>query len=161
MFFINSDIIIEQKDWDIEACKLLDNEKIGIVGLAYHPLHWDKTGHFHIQQKSDVPVLSESVQGAFFGVKDTLFNQLIRDDNSIFDENFKFAQYEETDLCFRVRKMNYQIYWLNVAHVHDHARSATKQHNYHLNDEIKNIDDFKKNTERNRILFVEKHKDIL
>jgi O-antigen biosynthesis protein len=161
VFFINSDIIIEEQDWDLKMIEILNQENTGITGCAYHPLIWDANGNFHIQPLSNIPVKSQSVQGAFFGVHKDLFDKLIDNDNFIFDENFKYAQYEETDLCFRIRKKGYNVMWQPIKHVHDHNNSSTKKNGYHLNDEIKNITDFKNNSEKNKKLLVEKHKDIL
>lgn len=158
VFFINSDIIIKEKYWDLKMVEMLDQNQfnVGIVGCAYHPLKWDDRGNFHIQPLVNYPVESESVQGAFFGIHKNLFDELMRED-FIFDEEFKYAHYEETDLCFRIRKMGYKIYWLPVEHVHDHHNSATKRNGYNLNDEIKNQADFKANSERNKQLLVKKH----
>ena len=161
VFFINSDIIVQEFMWDEKLISILEQENTGVVGCAYHPLKWDKNGNFHIQPKSNKVVESESVQGAFFGVHSNLFNQLMRDDGCILDENFKYAQYEETDLCFRIRKAGYKVCWMDIRHIHDHNHSSTKINGYHLNDEIKDINDFKRNVERNKMLFVEKHKDVL
>lgn len=161
VFFINSDILIKEEDWDLKFMTAFTDEKVGIVGCAYHPLKWDKNGNFHIQQIPKEPVESESVQGAFFAIRGELFRKLLKQDGYIFDENFKYAHYEETDLCFRVRKMGYKIMWIPVNHEHRHNQSSTKQNGYCLNDEIKNIDDFRKNSERNKQLLVKKHSDIL
>lgn len=163
VFFINSDIIIVEKAWDLKMCEILDQThlNVGIVGCAYHPLRWDSNGNFHILPIVDHLVESESVQGAFFGINKKLFYELMSEDGFIFDENFKYAQYEETDLCFRIRKKGYSIYWIPINHIHDHHHSSVKKNGYHLNDEIKNINDFKKNTEKNKQLLIEKHKDFL
>lgn len=161
VFFINSDIIIEEQDWDLKFIEVMEKDNVGIAGCAYHPLNWDKNGNFHIQPIPNEPVESESVQGAFFAIKGKLFKELLKNDKYIFDENFKYAHYEETDLCFRVRKMGYKIYWIPIKHTHDYNNSATKKNNFHLNDEIKNMNDFKMNSEKNKQLFIQKNKDLL
>lgn len=159
--FINSDIVIQEKNWNEKFEKIFEDKTVGIVGCAYHPLKWTKDGQFHIQLITDHAVESESVQGAFFAINGELYKCLIEKDDYVFDEQFKYAQYEETDLCFRVRKMNYKVYWLPLKHLHEHNKSATKINGYHLNDEIKNINDFKANSERNKQLFIKRHMNFL
>jgi GT2 family glycosyltransferase len=125
--------------------------------VAYHPLKWSKDGKFQIQKISNVPVESESVQGAFFSIPFEILQTIKSKDGFWFDENFKFAHYEETDLCFRVIDLGYKCYWFPLLHKHLHDSSATKKNGYNLSDEIKNIDDFKKNSEKNRQLLYNKH----
>lgn len=156
--FINSDIYIQEDKWDEKFKECFKDHSVAICGAAYHPLSWDKNGNFHIQPLASHPVESESVQGAFFALR---YNIALEIGLPIFDEAFKFAQYEETDLCFRVRKLGYKVMWIPVSHIHDHNNSSTKKNGYHLSDEIKNIDDFKKNAENNKKLLLKKHGDFL
>lgn len=155
--FINSDIVVEEKDWDSKLLIYLNAGAAGVVGCAYHPLKWDKNGKFHIQPIPQGPVESESVQGAFFATKTKILKQLYTNDGCYFDEAYKYAHFEESDLCLRVINLGYKCLWVPISHIHDHNHSATKANGYHLNDEIKNIDDFKANSERNRQLLFKKH----
>ena len=157
VFFINSDIVIDENDWDLKFEKMFENKKVGIVGCAYHPLVWSKDGRFKIQPMSQVPVQSESVQGAFFAIPVEMLKRVKARDNCYFDENFKYAHYEETDLCFRVMGFDLECWWVPCKHLHLHDKSATKSNGYRLNDEIKNINDFKANSEKNRLLLFKKH----
>jgi GT2 family glycosyltransferase len=159
VFFINSDIVVEENNWDLKFQSVL-KDGVGIAGCAYHPLKWTREGRFQIQPLSDVPVESESVQGAFFSIPYSVLGKIHSVDGFYFDEKFKFAHYEETDLCFRVMKLGYKCMWLSVRHLHLHNNSATKKNGYKLSDEIKNIDDFKANSEKNRVLLFEKHSDF-
>jgi len=161
IIFINSDIIIEEEKWDEKFSKVLNSDNVGIAGCAYHPLIWTKSGDFKIQPLATEPVESQSVQGAFFGMHGLIIQKIVLQDKFLFDENFKFAQYEETDLCFRIRKMGLKVIWFPLKHVHDYNHSGTKTNNYQLSDEIRNYEDFKNNVQRNKALFIEKHKDIL
>lgn len=153
--FINSDIIIKEKHWDLKFESILNQEKVGIAGVAYHPLKWGKNGCFHIQPKPDRLVESESVQGAFFGVKKEILDKV-----GGFDENFKMAHYEETDLCFRIMNIGLKCMWMPLDHEHDFTKSATIMHGYKLCDEIQNKNEFRVNSEKNRKLLLEKHKEF-
>lgn len=158
IFFINSDIIVEERNWDSKLIDVLSREDVGVVGCAYHPLKWSRDARFHIQPIVDHAVESESVQGAFFGIKMKTTYELF---GIVFDENFKFAHYEETDLQFRIIQLGYKCYWVPVKHVHDHNKSATKANGYKLCEDIQNEQQFKANSERNRQLLFLKHKDWL
>jgi len=50
--------------------------------------------------------------------------------------------------------------WFPLEHEHLHNSSATKKNGYNLCDEIKNINEFKANTEKNKQLLRLKHKDF-
>jgi hypothetical protein len=134
---------------------MLDQPNVGVVGCAYHPLVWDKNGCFRTLPKPNQPVESESVQGAFFGIKKAVLDKV-----GGFDENFKFAHYEETDLCFRVMKLGLKCIWFPLEHEHDFTKSATIMHGYKLCDEIQNKNEFRVNSEKNRKLLLEKHKEF-
>jgi len=157
VIFINSDILIEEKFWDSKFDVLLSGLNVGIIGPAYHPLRWNKDGRFQIQAKTTEPVESESVQGAFFGIRYSVLDTVIKKDGFVFDENFKFAHYEETDLCFRIMNLGYKCLWFPCAHQHLHNSSGTKKNGYKLSDEIQCEADFKMNSERNRQLLMRKH----
>jgi GT2 family glycosyltransferase len=159
IFFINSDIIVEENEWDIKLIEVLKREDVGIVGCAYHPLKWTKDARFQIQPIPEIPVESESVQGAFFGIKTEITEELIENGQPIFDEEFKFAHYEETDLQFRIIQLGYKCFFVPCKHIHDHNKSATKCNGYKLNSEIQNEQQFKMNSERNRQRLLEKHKE--
>ena len=160
LFFINSDIIINEKNWDKKVISELDKNNVGIVGCTYHPLKWDKFGKFYIQQKTEQSVESETVQGSLFTIKYTVLEIEYEKNKTYFDENFKFAHYEETDLQLRIMKLGFKCIWLDIDHIHDHNHSATKKNNFKLSDEIQNESDFKKNSEKNRQLLFSKHKDF-
>lgn len=159
VFFINSDIVIEEENWDLKF-KQLFQENIGVIGCAYHPLLWNRDGRFQIQAKTTYPVESESVQGAFFSIPFNLLLEVQKRDGFWFDENFKFAHYEETDLQFRIMKMGHKCIWFPLSHQHLHSKSATKSNGYKLSDEIQNEQQFKANSEKNRQLLYNKHIDF-
>lgn len=159
VFFINSDIVIEESGWDLKY-EILFKENVGIIGCAYHPIKWNKLGRFQIQEKTDCPLESESVQGAFFSIPFNLLLEVQKKDGFLFDENFKFAHYEETDLQFRIMKMGYKCIWFPLLHTHLHSKSATKSNGYKLSDEIQNEQQFKANSEKNRQLLYNKHIDF-
>jgi len=154
--FINSDIIISEQNWDEKYKETLDIDNVGVVGCAYHPLYWSRDGRFKILPLSDSIVESESVQGAFFGIKKVLLDVMKDNDGCYFDENFRFAHYEETDLCFRIMKFA-KCMWMPLKHIHDHHHSSTKKNGFKLNSEIQNEQQFKANSERNRQLLLRKH----
>lgn len=156
--FINSDIIVKQKNWDIGFLDYLQQENVGIVGCAYHPLTWDRLGNFFIHPSS-VATESQTVQGAFFATKKTILDQLFATDGFYFDEGFKYAHYEEADLQLRIMKLGYKCWWLPIDHIHDHNNSATKKNGYHLNNEIMGVEDFKANSLKNRQYLLKKHPD--
>jgi len=153
VFFINSDIVIEEKNWDIKLTELKDS----ITGSAYHPLRWSKDARFQIQPIPTTPVESESVQGAFFSIPFHILEEVKERDGCWFDENFKFAHYEETDLQLRIMQLGYKCYWVPIKHVHLHNSSSTKSNGYKLCDEIQNEQQFKANSEKNRQLLLKKH----
>lgn len=156
VIFINSDIEIQEQDWDEKFVELFKNKTIGVAGCAYHPLSWTKDARFQIKPISKTPVLSEGVQGAFFGVKWEILKK-VKENDMWFDEGFFFAQYEEMDLQFRIIDLGLKCVWFNLAHLHKHNNSATKKNGYKLSKDIKNIDDFKANAERNRLRLIQKH----
>jgi len=156
--FINSDIIIKERHWDLKFQDMLDQPNVGVVGCAYHVLSWDKTGHFKINQQITETSESEGVQGAFFGVKKCNLDKIFQKDLYWFDENFKYAQYEEIDLQWRVQYLGLKCLWTPIDHSHDHHHSATKAHRYRICDEIQNEKQFKENAEKNRQLLLKKHK---
>jgi len=158
VIFINSDILIEEKDWDLKFNKILEPKDIAIVGCAYHPLTWDKNANFKIHPKVAEPVASETVQGAFFAIKKSVLDKIKIEDGCWFDENFKFAQYEETDLQLRIIERGFKCVWFSCAHQHLHNSSATKKNGYNLSEDIKNINEFKANAEKNKQLLIKKHK---
>jgi hypothetical protein len=47
-----------------------------------------------------------------------------------------------------------------LKHEHLHNQSSTKKNGYKLSEEIKNINDFKANSEKNRLLLIQKHSDF-
>jgi len=160
VFFINSDIVVNEKDWDIKFKEIFNSDKTGVVGCAYHPLIWSSDGRFKIQPIVDKPVESESVQGAFFSIPFNLLQKLKADQGCYFDEKFKFAHYEETDLCFRIMNLGYKCFWIPIRHEHLHNKSATKSNGYKLSEEIFDVNSFKSNSEKNRQYLFEKHKDF-
>lgn len=160
VFFVNSDIIIDEVKWDNKFNDVFLNKEVGVSGCAYHPLKWSSEGRFLIQKISETAIESESVQGAFFSIPFKLLKELKNKDNFIFDEKFKFAHYEETDLCFRIMNIGYKCIWFPLKHQHLHEKSSTKKNGYKLSEEIKNVDDFKSNSERNRLYLFEKHKEF-
>jgi GT2 family glycosyltransferase len=159
VIFINSDILIQEKDWDKKFDEALNG--VEIVGCAYHPLRWSADARFKILPKSNKPVESQSVQGAFFAIRKEILDLMYKEDGCWFDEEFKFAQYEETDLQFRILKKGYKCIWMPCAHLHLHEKSATKSNGYNLCKDIKNINEFKNNAEKNRLRLLEKHREYL
>lgn len=160
VFFINSDIVIEEKKWDVRLTEHFKNDKVAITGSAYHPLCWSKDGRFKIQPISNIPIQSESVQGAFFSIPFHFLEDIKKRDGFWFDENFKFAHYEETDLQFRLMSLGLKCFWVPVKHTHLHLKSSTKSNGYKLCDEIQNEQQFKANSERNRQLLYKKHESF-
>jgi GT2 family glycosyltransferase len=158
VIFINSDILIQEDNWDKKFDEILSQENVGVAGCAYHPLTWDRNGQFKIHLKTNQPVESESVQGAFFAIKKSVLDKVKVEDGCWFDENFKFAQYEETDLHFRIIEKGFKCIHFPLKHEHLHNQSSTKKNGYNLCDEIKNINEFKANAERNKQLLIKKHK---
>ena len=159
VYFINSDILISESNWDEKFEDIFLDKRVGVVGCAYHPLKWDRLGNFHIQPIPTNPVISETVQGAFFGISKRVIDETISVDDHLFDENFKFAHYEETDLQIRIIKRGYKTYWVPINHQHFHNQSATKKNGYNLCEDIKNINDFKNNSQRNKQLLIKKHNE--
>jgi len=155
--FINSDIEIKEKNWDVKFRNFFKND-IGVVGCAYHPLKWTKDGRFKIQPLVEESIISETVQGAFFAVPKNILNELKEKDGYFFDENFKFAHYEETDMQLRIMELGYKTLWIPLKHEHHHNQSATKKNGYKLNEYIQNEVQFKQNSEKNRQLLIKKHK---
>jgi GT2 family glycosyltransferase len=156
IIFINSDIIIKERHWDLKFKVMLDQPNVGVVGCSYHPLAWDKNGCFRTLPKPNQPVESETVQGAFFGMKKEALDKV-----GGFDENFKMAHYEETDLQLRTMlQLGLKCLWFPLEHEHLHNSSATKIHGYKLCSEIQNRNEFRANSEKNRKLLLEKHKEF-
>jgi GT2 family glycosyltransferase len=157
--FINSDIIVNEKDWDKKFKTELEKENVAVVGCAYHPLKWDRNGNFHIQPIPNEPVESESVQGAFFAVRKDVLEE-IKENDMFFDEiNFPMAHYEETDAILRIMKKGYKCVWCPCSHTHDHHRSSTKHNGFKLNENIRNEAEFKAHSNRNKQNLLKKHKD--
>lgn len=156
--FINSDIVIEENNWCDKFEQVFKDKDVGVVGASYHPLRWTRDCRFELQPIPNQPIESESVQGAFFSIPYEILKQVKEKDGCWFDENFKFAHYEETDLCFRIMDLGYKCFWTPCKHLHLHNKSSTKKNGYKLSDEIQNINDFKANSERNRLLLSSKHK---
>jgi len=162
--FINSDIVVDEKDWDQKVFDIL-GEDVGCVGCAYHPLKWDKNANFHIQPVPSESVDSETVQGAFFSVTERALDdiKIMPKKMSMYfqkwfdDDNFPMAHYEETDLQLRMMQKGYKIKWIPIKHQHLHNRSATKSNGYHLNDDIKDMNDFKRNSNNNKMNLLKKH----
>lgn len=72
--------------------------------------------HFENLKNGKVPV--ESIMGAFFITK-----RKVLEDVGNFDERF-FLYVEDTDLCYRMKKKGYEIYYLPEAEViHYHGKS--------------------------------------
>ena len=159
IIFVNSDIIINEKNWDEKFEKVFCDQSIGIIGCSYHPLEWTKNGDFKIKPLPTTLTQSETVQGAFFATKWKILKKLYENDKCYFDENFKMAQYEDTDLCIRIMKLGYKCMFMPLNHVHDHHHSATKKNGYKLNSEINDINVFKNNAQRNKQLLLKKHTD--
>lgn len=159
VFFINSDIVIQEDAWDKKFEEVFEINNTSIAGCAYHPLRWSKDARFQIQPQVSFPIYSESVQGAFFAVPYKILKEQKEIDGHYFDEEFKFAHYEETDLQFRIMK-KHNCMWFPCKHLHLHTQSSTKSNGYNLCKEIKNINDFKQNSERNRQRLLMKHKEF-
>jgi len=160
VFFINSDIIVDERNWD-DKFESVMIEGVGVVGCAYHPLKWTREGRFQIQQFTrDTIIDSETVQGAFFSIPFRVLRDVKDREGFWFDEEFKFAHYEETDLCLRIMKRGYKCKWFFLEHQHLHNKSATKKNGYSLSDSIRNVEDFKNNSERNRQRLLMKHKEF-
>jgi Glycosyltransferase like family 2 len=138
LLFMNDDIVVRQPGWDHALCATLARAEIGIAGfILEYPdgtiQHagivtgmGDAAGHCGRFQKDSRlwPWLRMSrdvsaVTGAMLGMRSDLFRKL-----QGFDESFPI-NYNDVDLCLRVRKAGLRIVCLNVGHT-IHGESQTR-----------------------------------
>jgi GT2 family glycosyltransferase len=132
--FLNDDTEV-QPNWLTEMLKTLNRSKVGIVGARmYFPtlfiqhagiaFHQNKMpGHiwWNRLHKDDPRLLEEkefkAITGGCMVIRKKLFESLGR-----FDENYKYAGYEDIDLCLRANKAGYKIKYCPKAEVIHHEK---------------------------------------
>ena len=138
LLFLNDDVIVQQPGWDTAFAATLSRAEIGIAGaILQYPTGaiqhagvvtgmGDAAGHCgRFQMSSELwPWLRmtrdvTAVTGAMLGIRSDLFQRL-----GGFDEAFP-VNYNDVDLCLRVRQAGLRVVCLNVGEV-VHRESQTR-----------------------------------
>ena len=113
---ISPDIDFDYKDILVylEFAKKLDN-KFAAIGPRF--LNVKKKGHQQISDKIEFGSIN-SIHGSCMFINKECFNKI-----GGFDENY-FLYFEETDYCYRGRKLGYKSYQINKSKVRSQGRSV-------------------------------------
>jgi len=113
---ISPDIDFDYKDILVylEFAKKLDN-KFSAIGPRF--LNVKKKGHQQISDKIEFGSIN-SIHGSCMFINKECFNKI-----GGFDENY-FLYFEETDYCYRGRKLGYKSYQINKSKVRSQGRSV-------------------------------------
>jgi GT2 family glycosyltransferase len=113
---ISPDIDFDYKDILIylELAKKLDN-KFAAIGPRF--LNVKKKGHQQISDKIEFGSI-KSIHGSCMFINKECFNKI-----GGFDENY-FLYFEETDYCYRGKKLGYNSYQINKSKVRSQGRSV-------------------------------------
>src|SRR5210317_1778446 len=113
---INPDIEFEYSDLSIfsELARELDN-KFAAIGPRF--LNVKKKGHKQISDKIEFGSI-DSIHGSCMFINKECFNKI-----GGFDENY-FLYFEETDYCYRGKKLSYKSYQINKSKVRSQGRSV-------------------------------------
>ena len=125
---ISPDIDFDYKDILVylEFAKKLDN-KFAAIGPRF--LNVKKKGHKQISDKIEFGSI-DSIHGSCMFINKECFNKI-----GGFDENY-FLYFEETDYCYRGKKLGYKSYQINKSKVRSQGRSVDLRGDY---DKISNI----------------------
>ena len=125
---ISPDIDFDYKDILVylEFAKKLDN-KFAAIGPKF--LNVKKKGHKQISDKIEFGSI-DSIHGSCMFINKECFNKI-----GGFDENY-FLYFEETDYCYRGKKLGYKSYQINKSKVQSQGRSVDLSGD---NDKISNI----------------------
>ena len=125
---ISPDIDFDYKDILVylEFAKKLDN-KFAAIGPRF--LNVKKKGHKQISDKIEFGSI-DSIHGSCMFINKECFNKI-----GGFDENY-FLYFEETDYCYRGKKLGYKSYQINKSKVQSQGRSVDLSGD---NDKISNI----------------------
>jgi N-acetylglucosaminyl-diphospho-decaprenol L-rhamnosyltransferase len=125
---INPDIEFKYGDLNIflELARELDN-KFAAIGPRF--LNVKKKGHKQISDKIEFGSI-DSIHGSCMFINKECFNKI-----GGFDENY-FLYFEETDYCYRGKKLGYKSYQINKSKVQSQGRSVDLSGD---NDKISNI----------------------
>ena len=109
-----------------------------------YPFKWWMTPREH-QRENEV----ENITGACLFIRKKVLDQV-----GYFDENF-FMYFEETELCYRIRKKGWKIYYLpNAEILHDHHSSAKLDVHFYYGETSYHY-------YRGRLIFFKKHRNQL
>ena len=113
---ISPDIDFDYKDILVylEFAKKLDN-KFAAIGPRF--LNVKKKGHKQISDKIEFGSI-DSIHGSCMFINKECFNKI-----GGFDENY-FLYFEETDYCYRGKKLGYKSYQINKSKVRSQGRSV-------------------------------------
>jgi N-acetylglucosaminyl-diphospho-decaprenol L-rhamnosyltransferase len=125
---ISPDIDFDYKDILVylDFAKKLDN-KFSAIGPRF--LNVKKKGHKQISDKIEFGSIN-SIHGSCMFMNKECFNKI-----GGFDENY-FLYFEETDYCYRGKKLGYKSYQINKSKVRSQGRSVDLSGDY---DKISNI----------------------
>lgn len=103
VIWMDDDVLFPTKDWMSRMIKHFDNPKVGMVGI--YVMHWKL---MEKSPKRPEGVVSE-VCGAVMG------QRLVK---GVYpDTRYLGGQYEDTDLCFQMKKAGYEVIQDNTIHV--------------------------------------------
>ena len=125
---ISPDIDFDYRDILVylELAKKLDN-KFAAIGPRF--LNIKKKGHKQISERTEFSII-DSIHGSCMFMNKECFNKI-----GGFDENY-FLYFEETDYCYRGKKLGYKSYQINKSKVRSQGRSVDLSGDY---DKISNI----------------------
>lgn len=162
IILINDDVFVE-KNWLSEIVKGFDkDQQIGIIGtkLLYpdgktiqhaggimypNGRTWHRGNREEDKGQWDIADEPDYVTGASFAIRREIIDKL-----GYLDEDYKPGYFEETDLCWRARRVGYKIVYLPTAVAYHHESHST----------VKYSAGFFEKYHRNRIRFILKNFSI-
>jgi GT2 family glycosyltransferase len=116
LLVLNNDLFLDEPLWLTKLLEPFSNSLVGIVGLQNAPrfLNHKGTGRAGPQGRP-----SEYLEGSLMAIRASCL-----DDRPLFDEEFHWAYYEDSDLSLRLRARGFQIVALAINHEHLRSESA-------------------------------------
>jgi GT2 family glycosyltransferase len=120
ILILNDDLGFRDFKWLEDGLnKIVKNRNIALVGASNNPKSITK--NFGNGEHS-VTELSSSI--LYCEASILLASKSILDKIGLFDEDFNWAMFEDSDLSFRVQKNGYKIGWIEIPHEHYRSTSV-------------------------------------